>query len=404
MSTIRKQILLIVMLVGIMSVLLPLSAIAAPIGTPAGTQIGNTATLNYQVGGVAQNMISAMSTTLVVDNKINVVVTTIDSSAVSVAPGATQQVLTFTVTNMGNNTQDYHLLFDQKAGGAGKFGGTDNYDVINVSIHVKNGAGSTYNPATDTATYIDELASGSTATVFIVADMPNTVVDTNIASLDLIAQTAVGGTPGTLGADITTDDSGSAKIAGTVMKVFIDAAGTATGDVAKDGKHSAQDDYKVVSAQLSVTKSAATIWDPAYYNSNPKAIPGGAIQYTIQISNASAAGNSATLTTISDVLNANLAMDPDLKVAANAAWASLAPASAAGKGFKVTVTGSTRASFASPKYFTTATDSDGVDYSGGIGGTITANMATILPVEAGYTAGQLKPNETVTLIYNVIIQ
>jgi hypothetical protein len=97
-------------------------------------------------------------------------------------------------------------------------------------------------------------------------------------------------------------------------------------------------------------------------------------------------------------------MDPDLKVAANAAWAALAPASAMGQGFKVTVAGSTRASFAAPKYFTTASDGDGVEYSGGLGGTVTANMATILPVEAGYTAGQLKAGETVTLIFNVIIQ
>jgi hypothetical protein len=388
----------------VLAAVVPQTVIAAPIGTPAGTQIGNTATLNYSVGGVAQNVISATSTTLVVDNKINVVVTTIDGAPVAVAPGATAQVLTFTVTNQGNNTQDYHLLFAQRSGGSGKFGGTDNFDANNVSLHVQNHAGTTYNAATDTANFIDELASGATATVFLVADIPNTVVDTNIASLDLIAQTAVGGTPGSLGADITTDDSGVAKIPGTVQKVFIDAAGSAAGDIAKDGKHSAQDDFKAVSAQLSVTKSVMTIWDPAYYNNNPKAIPGGAIQYSIQISNASGAGSSATLTTISDTLNPNLAMDPDLKVAANVAWASLSPASAVGRGFKVSVTGSSRASFASPKYFTTASDGDGVDYSGGIGGTITANMATILPVEAGYSAGQLKAGETVMLIFNVIIQ
>ena len=76
-------------------------------------------------------------------------------------------------------------------------------------------------------------------------------------------------------------------------------------------------------------------------------------------------------------------------------------------GFKVVVTGTTRANEGVDQFFSTANDADGVEHNGG---TITATFATILPAEnpggadGPYTAGELKPGDTVTLTFNAIIQ
>jgi len=411
MKTMNRTIVLAALIIGTMALLAPLAALAAPIGTASGTLIGNTANLNYSVSGVTQNVVSAQSQTVAVDNKINVTVTTVNGAAVSVVPGQTSAYLTFSVTNLGNTTQDYHLIASQRAGGAAYFGGTDNFNGNNVRVFVKNGSGNTYNAGTDTATYIDELASGSSATVFIVVDIPAGQVNNDIAALDLTAQTAVGGGAGSLGADITTDDSATPKASGwtTVYKVFIDAAGTV--DAAKDGKHSSGDDFKVATSMLTVTKTPAVVWDPAYYITNPKAIPGGAIKYTITISNAAGAGASATLTTVTDALNANLTMDPDLRVAANnGPYTSLSPESAVGKGFKISwgPGGGSRASFggaSGSKFYTTANDNDGVELNGQ---NVTLNFTTgvptaVLPAEGSYGLGELKPGDTISLIFNVLV-
>jgi hypothetical protein len=65
-----------------------------------------------------------------------------------------------------------------------------------------------------------------------------------------------------------------------------------------------------------------------------------------------------------------------------------------------------RASFAAPKYYTTTSSADGVDHNGvNPGGSITATMATVLPVENAYTtAGELKPGDSVTITFNAIVQ
>jgi len=163
------------------------------------------------------------------------------------------------------------------------------------------------------------------------------------------------------------------------------------------------DAYRVLSAQLTITKSSTVIRDPFNLAANPKHIPGAYIQYVITISNAAGAGTSATLTTITDTLDNNTAIDPDLIVAATGN-----PESAAGSGFRVDLVGTTRASQGTPQYFTTTSSVDGVDHDGSAtGGVVTATMATVLPVEAGppaYTTGELKAGESVTLTFNVIIQ
>lgn len=388
MKTNSKNRFITMLLIGALAVMAPQWAMAL---TPACTTINNTATINFTVGGVSQTPGTSNTSSFTVGNKVNVAVVTTDAAAVSVVPSSTTRTLTFTVTNTGNFTQDYTITAAAKVNGtANPFGGllVDNFDGTTL--------------ATPTAT-VDNLAPAGTATVTITADIPAGQVNNDLAVYTLTATTlAADGTaiPAHNGNGIVKNTDGTTAC--TADFVYADAAGAAgDGDNANDGKGSARDAYKVTSAILSFTKTATTIWDPVNYNLLPKAIPGALIRYTITVTNDAAAASSAVLTTITDGLNANTTIDPDLKVAANnGPLAALANESAAGSGFKVTVGGtSTRAGF--PKYYTTTSSADGVDI---VLQNITATMTTALPVELGYpTAGELKAGESVTITFNVTI-
>ena len=398
MKTLQKLLMMCTLFVGVVVMLMPQAALAA--GTASDTDITNQATVNFDVGGSAQTPISSNTTTFKVDNKIDLVVAEVSSGYTDVNPNTTNQVLTFTVQNDGNTTQDFAL---SAAAGVDPFGGTDNFDASNVLVFVESGANAGYQAGEDTATYIDELASyvnpGDEVTVYVVADIPLGQSSGDIAAHTLTATARAGGGGGSLGAALT--ETAGADTPGAVDIVFADGAGDPP-NAARDASYSDTDAYRVLSSQLTIAKTSTLIRDPFNLDTNPKHIPGAYIQYVVTISNAGTATASATLTTITDTLDNNTAIDPDLIVAATGN-----PESAAGSGFRVDLVGTTRASQGTPQYFTTTSSVDGVDHDGSAtGGTVTATMATVLPVEAGpgYAAGELQPGESVTLTFNVIIQ
>ena len=256
------------------------AALAA--GTASGTNVENYATVDYQVGSVDQTTVYSDTASFVVDNKIDLAVATVDLAPVTVVPGDTTRVLTYTVTNEGNTTQDYSLQALDSAIPA--FGEpSEDFDALNIQVFVDVNGNGVYDEATDTQTYVDELEADSTVTVFVVGDIPLGQADGDVASYDLVATTAVGGSPASQGADITTDDSASADLAGTVQTVFADAAGTA--DFPTDGKHSSKDAYKVETATLTVSKTSGVDSDPFNGSTNPKAIPGAIMDYAIDVDN-----------------------------------------------------------------------------------------------------------------------
>jgi hypothetical protein len=391
MKMVQKFMVMSALVAGVMVMAMPQTTMAA--GTASGTDITNQATANYNVGGFAQTAVNSNTTTFKVDNKVDLTVAEVSSGYTEVNPNTTDQVLVFTVTNTGNTVQDFALA---AAAGADPFGGTDNFDASNLGVFVESGATAGFQAAQDTATFIDELAADTTVTVYVVADIPIGQASTDIAAYTLTATARQGGASGgTVGAVLT--ETAGADDPDVVDIVFADGTGDTDGD--RDAAHSDTDAYIVLSAQLTITKTSTVIRDPFNLDSNPKHIPGAYIQYAITISNDAGATATATLTQITDTLDSNTAIDPDLIVAATGNAES-----AVGSGFKVDVGGSsTRASF--PKYFTTTSSVDGVDHDGSAtGGTITATMATVLPAETGYTAGELKAGESVTLTFNVMIQ
>lgn len=391
------------------------SALAA--GTTAATSITNSATLSYSVATVAQTNIVATSTAFLVDEKIDLTVAG-TGVAIPVVPGSTSQVATFTVTNNSNSPLDFSLAANQPVGGA-YLALTDNFDATGCGVFVETAGGAGYQAASDTTTFIDELAADATATVYAVCNIPAARVNGDAAIVGLTATargdfttavtSAYAATATTLGAVIT--QTAGADTVGVVDIVFADIAGTEAGDAARDAKHSARDVYSVVTATLGVTKSAAVVCDPfnGLAASNAKNIPGSITQWTLTISNTGAA--AATLSTITDSLTvAQFTMDPGAAAGLNIPASAATCVPGAGPyGFKVTVPvarvlGGSAAGSNTVSYFTTTTTADGIDFASP---TITATFATILPIDGATghaSAGLLNAGESVTIIFNTVVQ
>ncbi len=274
-------------------------------GTRAGTEIENTATVNYQVAGVAQAAINSNTTEFLVDNKVNLSVELLNTAAVTVGPGGTNYVTAYRLTNLGNFDQGY--VFNGNAAGTGDantpdttanpFGSpTDSFDMANTRTFVESVAGcssSTGAPgfaiASDTATNVATLAPDTCIYVYVVADGVVGAANDAVSVVRLSAQ---------------------ARAAGTLAEIFqTTAADTADevdivfADNLRDAIEWADGVYVVSSATLAVAKSSRVVSDPFNLTTNPKAIPGALMEYTIRLTNSG--GADATGVVITDLLPTN---------------------------------------------------------------------------------------------------
>ncbi len=261
-------------------------------GTTAGTTITNTATVDFQVGGVSQVQQSA-SNNFTVDRRINLLVEEVGTVTTNVVPGQTNAVTTFQLTNSSNEVLDFALVASQLAGGTAAHGGTDTFDATNVRIYRDNTVTGTVGSwdAGDTLLtgFVDELVVDTAIRLFIVADIPTGVANNAVAGVTLRATAREGALAGTLGAAIT--ETAGANTAGKDT-VFGDIAGVA-GDAARDGSHSDDDDYTVQTATLAVTKTSRVISDPFNNTTNPKLIPGAVVEYCIAVANSGSVAASS---------------------------------------------------------------------------------------------------------------
>ena len=268
-------------------------------GTDAGTAIQNTVSVSFDVGGVTQDAVSSNTDEFLVDRVVDLTVAEVGGTATVVSPGSTQQVTTFTVTNLSNDTVDYALTAEQQAGGTSAFGGTDNFDTTDTIIYLDNGDG-IFNPAEDPiVTYIDELAADTTVTIFVASNVPLGQVTGDTATVTLTANAHEAGSAGSLGAELVTS---ATNVVDAVDTVLADGSGATDGD--NDGAFSASDDYTVLAAALSVLKTSRIVSDPVSGTTDPKAIPGAVVEYCIAVSNA-AGGAEATNIVVTDTVPAN---------------------------------------------------------------------------------------------------
>ena len=313
----------------------------------AGDTISNLATINYSVGGVAQTPIESSPTgnttagigngtvtSFIEDRVINFSVT--EAGVVGyngASPNQQDVALQFTVTNNSNTTLDFLLAaidtdLDTHNGGA-----ADTLDANNVQVFVEDGTTPGFQLAEDTAVFVDELAEGANATVYIIGDIPAGATNGQTAGYALVAQVAAGGAAAAEGAAITNDDNGNtspagtysnggtvvvagtanniADVAGSMQTVFNDPAGAAAEDwstagaqdVAQNGQAADSDAWQINAAQLTVTKTSTVISDPVNGTTNPKAIPGAVMEYTVTVSNGAGAGTAQAIAVTDSLVN-----------------------------------------------------------------------------------------------------
>jgi uncharacterized repeat protein (TIGR01451 family) len=190
----------------------------------AGDVISNTATVNYiyqgnplvqessPTGNILTGVGNGIATTFVEDRRINFSVVSSDAAAIDVASSQSQAVLSFTVTNNGNASQDF-LLTAVNTSPSPFAANTDNFDPATMQVFVEQGSNAGYLLAEDTEVFIDELAVGASAVVYVVATIPVASIG-DAAAVALIAQVAEGGAAGQ-GAVISNDDNGNISPAGS---------------------------------------------------------------------------------------------------------------------------------------------------------------------------------------------
>lgn len=241
---------------------------ALALGTASGTAISNSVTATYTIG-VSAPLTMTASVTFLVDNVVNV--TVVKNGDAAVLLGSTDQALVFALRNDGNTTQRYALSAVNESG----------IVMDNVRIYLGDGATSgsfdgTNTPYTDASTFGD-LPADTTLSLLIVADTPAAATSGQISSYNLVA-TTVDATTTTI-----TQQTSGPNTAG-VDVVFADLAGTDATDTARNGQHSALGTYTVGgSLALVIAKSAVISEDPQNGTTNPVALSGATLAYTLDV-------------------------------------------------------------------------------------------------------------------------
>jgi uncharacterized repeat protein (TIGR01451 family) len=267
-------------------------------GTAAGTVITNTASASYTVNGVQQTKTSNVAT-FKVDRKVNLTLITDQPANTQVSVSQSSAVLKFKLTNSTNGVQDFLLTANQ-----GILLNGDNFDATNVKIYVDGNNNQQYDVATDTLSFVNELAADTSISIFVVADIPANQA-AQLANVTLDAQVAVGGDTSTtvpgaaLAASLTNDDQ-------TVDVVFAD-----NDVISRDGRAFATLAYEIATRDvaLTVVKSSTVISDPVNGILVPKALPGAVVQYCLIVNNATAL-TAANAVNITDTIPANTTYVP----------------------------------------------------------------------------------------------
>ncbi|MGI9271349.1 MAG: hypothetical protein ACR2QT_06205 [Woeseiaceae bacterium] len=247
---------------------------AGAVGTPVGTVIQNTATVDFDLGGTPITL-QSNTTTITVVERIDVVVTR-QSPQILVAPLDAGQAILFTVTNTGNGSEAFSLAIDSLLGG-------DDFDPIPAVPAIyfdTDGSGDfnvgdvAYNPGVNDPV----LAADASQDMFIVNDIPGTVLNGQIGLSQLTA-TAVTGS-GAAGTEYLGQGDGG-----------VDAVIGTTG-----GEDTDVGEYLVSDVMINVVKSQVVT--DQFGGTQP--IPGATITYTITVEVMTT--GTATASAVSDLI------------------------------------------------------------------------------------------------------
>lgn len=226
-------------------------------GTPVGTVIQNTATIDFDLAGTPITL-QSNTTSITVVERVDVVVTR-QSPQVLVAPNDTDRALLFTVTNTGNGTETFSLAINSVLAG-------DDFDPTPSATPIyfdTDGSGDlNVGDQSYTAGVNDPvLAADESVDILIANDIPGTVTNGQVGFSELIATSFTGTGPA------GTEYPGAGD--GGVDAII----GTTTGTAAANGE------YLVSDVAVSVVKSQV-VADP-FGGSQP--VPGATVTYTITV-------------------------------------------------------------------------------------------------------------------------
>ncbi|MBI9074028.1 MAG: hypothetical protein JEZ02_01370 [Desulfatibacillum sp.] len=372
------------------------------LATESGQEVSNQATISYAVGGVGQDAVTSLAATFVVDQLVDVLVVS-NSNPEYVTPGETTPYLSYTVTNQGNNYQDFVLTLSQ--GTEQDIYGEDSSLLSNLTLSTPTAGYSVDNDGTND--YIDELAPGESVEIRVTySQVPSTVVNGDDQDIVLLATARAGHNTvtsaagsGVLGTALTPTAVTTADTAGSVDVVFGDETGDVDAD--RDAAHSDTAQFEVQSASISITKSSFVVYDGVNDVSSgeePKRIPGACVIYRVVVTNDSGAAVSATLGSITDAL-------PTSYVTFAGNFYDGSGVTANGP-VRVFTTSTTRSNVEADP-----TSPSGVYYTSNYtlnSGTLSVDLAAILAGETGsdsyvYSAGELQPGESVYVDFAVLI-
>ncbi len=242
---------------------------AHAVGTAAGTTISNTATATYTDGSGNLVNVPSNKVDIRVDELLDVKVASADPGDVAALPGATNQVLTFSVTNTGNGSEAFRLAPINAIGG-------DAFDPTTTSLVIDSNGNGVYDPGVDTVYNAGSndpvLAPDTSVKIFVLSTVPVGATDGQRGQTDLTATAITGsGTPGTTFA-------GQGQGGGDAIVGSTTALGRDKGF------------YIINTATVSFVKSAA-VADPF---GGTKSVPGSIITYTL-VATVTGSGSLANL-------------------------------------------------------------------------------------------------------------
>jgi uncharacterized repeat protein (TIGR01451 family) len=276
--------------------------LASAAGTTSGTTINNAASVVYTVGSVTQPLYTGPTTTFAVDTKVIFNVSKSDGAPIQVAPGdntsSTVRRLRFQLRNDSNASIRFQVSAANLTSGLTvTFGATPYADNLQTFSAIPTACFdvNANNVCDVNEDFLIVNADTTEARIIVNGDVATNANNGDIIGAILTA-TAVDGTGATL---VETAVPGI----NTVDIVLADGAGL--DDAARSATYTDRSAWQVSAALLTVTKAAAVYSDPVNLTTNPKAIPGAVLTYTITITNGPG-GATATNITISDSLAAEI--------------------------------------------------------------------------------------------------
>lgn len=245
----------------------------------------NKATLNYSVSNVAQTEVLAEKS-FKVDRKV---VFVLDAPTAIGSPStlSNQQSVAYSLQNNSNAPIRFALaVVDSATGGTAHTPEVTDNTTVNpgYTIHEEVSGNSQFDSATDVAiTYVElaadgDAAGGDTTTIYVVST-PTLGINNDIFVHTLTATAQeptsteiVGATAG----DTITDDSADGWDEDLTQTVF---------DKTLLGTRSDKAAIKISAAALTMDKTVTVISDPINDTTNPKAIPGALVEYTLTVTN-----------------------------------------------------------------------------------------------------------------------